>query len=330
MSKIMMSMEKTKFNWLNAVVLGGAILLLSACGNDSDEPMAKGEVEFQITDAPSDDANIKSVMVTVADVKVDGQSISGFTRQTIDLKAYQEGNTKLLGNAELDAKTYSNITLVLDLDTDVNGNSPGCYVLTKDDVKFKLKSTAIGKTDLILNQSWKVAGNAKTNIVMDFDLRKSIRYSDDTSIRYTFVSDNSLKSAVRIVVKENAGTIKGTYENESDVTTEKIIVYAYKKGTFNAAVETQPQGEDEVLFAKAVASTEVKETLSGNVYTLAFLEEGEYELHFIAYQKNTETGRFMFASELEAETSVNGSVGKIIKVDAGASVSISAKIKGLL
>jgi hypothetical protein len=321
-------MEKTRFNWLKAVMFGCAVTMFAACDN-SDEPMGKGEVEFEITDAPSDDANIKSVMVTVADIKVDGKSIAGFTKQTIDVKAYQEGNTKLLGNTQLDARTYNNVTLVLDLDTDANGNAPGCYVLTKDDAKFKL-SSASGKKNLLLTHSWKVSNNAKTKIVMDFDLRKSIRYSENEALRYQFVSDNSLKAAIRVVAKENSGTIKGSYQNDSDVEAEKIIVYAYKKGTFNASTETQPQGEDGILFAKAVASAEAKETLSGSSYTLAFLEQGEYELHFVAYQKNTETGRFTFSSELDAETTVDGSVGNIIKVNAGASVSISARIKGLL
>lgn len=322
-------MRTNSLSWIKALLFGCAATLFTAC-DDSNEPMGQGEVEFEITDAPTDDANVKGVIVTVADIKVDGQSIAGFTKQTIDLKAYFDGNTKFLGNAVMNAKTYSNVVLVLDLDSDVQGNSPGCYVLGQDNIKYKLKSTATGKTDIVINQSWRAVKNAKTKIVMDFDLRKSIKYSDDPSIRYNFVSDNNLKAAVRLVAREKSGTIKGTYQDDSNTDAEKIIVYAYKKGTFNASTETQAQGTDGVYFKNAVASTEIKESLTGKVYTLAFLQEGEYELHFAAYSKNTTTGRVSFDAMLQSETNVDGAVANFFKVKAASTINISTSIKGII
>ncbi|MFZ6013474.1 MAG: DUF4382 domain-containing protein [Bacteroidota bacterium] len=318
-----------KMKWLKVVVFGCAMVMFSACDN-SDEPMGKGEVDFEITDAPSDDASIKGVIVTIADIKVNGQSVSGFSKQTIDLKAYQEGNTKLLGSTTLDSKTYSNVTLVLDLDTDANGNSPGCYVLTQDDLKFKLKNTNNGKYEVNINNSWTVAKNVKNKVVMDFDLRKSIRYSDDVNVRYSFVSDNNMNGALRLVVKERAGTIKGSYKEDQSTNADRIIVYAYKKGTFNASVETQPQSVDNIYFKNAVTSAEVKASLTDHVYTLALLEEGEYELHFAVYSKDAATGKFMFEAMLQSETSVNGSVGSIVKITGGATINIATTIKGVI
>jgi hypothetical protein len=269
-------------------------------------------------------------MVTVAEVKVNGQAIEGFTKQTIDLKAYQEGNTQLLGSTKLDAKSYSNVTLVLDLDSDEDGNQPGCYVLNKDGVKFKLKSSSTGRYDLNLGQAWEVKSDAKTKVVIDFDLRKSIRYSDDASIKYSFVSEENLKAAVRVVAREKSGSIKGSFDNESQADAEKIIVYVYKKGTFNASTETEAQGVDKIMFKNAVVSAEVKGSLTGQTYTLAFLPEGDYELHFVAYNKNSETGRYTYAARLQSETSVDGSIGNLIKVKAGAAVNISSTIKGVI
>lgn len=321
-------MRMKSLSWIKAILFGCAAMF-TAC-DESNEPMGQGEVEFEITDAPIDDASVKSVVVTIAEVKVDGQSLAGFTKQTIDLKAYFDGNTKVLGNAVMDAKTYSNVVLVLDLDADAQGNSPGCYVLGQDNTKYKLKSAATGKTDIVINQSWKAVKNTKTKIVMDFDLRKSIRYSDDPSIRYSFVSDNNLKAAVRLVAKERSGTIKGTYQEDSNTEAEKIIVYAYKKGTFNASSETQAQGTDGIYFKNAVASTEVKESLTGKVYTLAFLQEGDYELHFAAYSKNASTGRVSFDAMLQSETSVDGSVANFFKVKAASTINISTSIKGII
>src|SRR5258706_16088451 len=124
-------MKTNYVGWTRAVLFGAAMFMLPACDRSND-PMGKGDAEFQITDAPSDDASIKSVFVTVTDIKVDGKSVSGFTKQTIDLKAYQEGNTKVLGTGTVDAKAYSTVLLVLDADADAAGASPGCYVLTTD------------------------------------------------------------------------------------------------------------------------------------------------------------------------------------------------------
>jgi hypothetical protein len=323
-------MRVKSLSWIKAMFFGCAVAMFTACGDDSSEPMGTGEVEFEITDAPIDDASVKSVIVTVADIKVDGQSLSGFTKQTIDLKAYYDGNTKLLGGSMMDARTYSNVALILDLETDAQGNTPGCYVLTQDNAKYKLKSTATGKTDIIINQSWKVAKDAKTKIVMDFDLRKSIRYSDDPSVRYSFVSDNNLNAAVRLVAKDRSGTIKGSYQDDANVDAEKIVVYAYKKGTFNASAETQAQGADGIYFKNAAASADIKETITGKAFTIAYLQEGEYELHFAAYTKDSSTGRASFEAMLQTETSVNGTVSNIIKVQANTSITLSTRIKGII
>lgn len=319
-----------RLSWIKAIFFGCAVTLFTACGDDSNEQAGQGEVEFEITDAPIDDASIKSVVVTVADVKVDGQSVSGFSKQTIDLMAYQEGKTKLLGSSVMDARTYSNVTLVLDLETDAQGNSPGCYALGQDNVKYRLKSTTSGTTEIVINQAWKPVKDTKTNVVMDFDLRKSIRYSEDPAIRYSFVSDNNLKAAVRLVTRANAGTVKGTYQDDANVDADKIIVYAYKKGTFNASTETQPEGVDGIYFKNAVASAEVKESLTGSYYTLAYLQEGEYELHFAAYTKDNTSGRVSLEAMLQSETNVDGAVANVVKVQASVDVNISTRIKGII
>jgi len=317
---------KTRINFLFAFVTALSMLVFSAC---NDEEMGKGNVEFEITDAPIDDASVDAVMVTVADVKVNGVSVAGFTRQTINLKAYQEGNTKLLATAmQLDAKTYNNLTLVLDLDRDADGNSPGCYVRTVDNTKYKLRTTASGTLDVVLSKAWNVRSNATTKVVLDFDLRKSIAYSENAEIRYRFVSDNNLREAIRIVAKENAGTIKGSYQESTNSNADVVIAYAYKRGTFNASTETQAQGEDNLLFAKAVSSVKVKQGLTGKTFTLALLEAGEYEIYFASY--NESTGKMMFSAMLTSETQVDGSVSNFVTVKGELTTNISANITGSL
>jgi hypothetical protein len=314
-------------SWFKAIFFGCAITMFAAC-DDSNEPAGNGDVQFEITDAPVDDANVKGVFVTVTDIKVDGKSVSGFTKQTIDLTAYQDGNTKILGSQKMSAKSYSNITLVLDLKQDENGNEPGCYVLSQDNSKYRLKTTAEGTTDILLKQWWNVRSDATTKVVMDFDLRKSLRYAEDPLLRYSFVSDANLRTAVRVVTKETSGTIKGSYDESSSVDADRIVVYAYKKGTFNATTETHAEGEDQIMFKNAVASARVKETLTGEVFTLAYLPEGEYELHFAAYKQDATSGRVGFESMLKSESTANGTVGNVIRVQAGVSINISTTING--
>jgi hypothetical protein len=320
-------MKTNYVGWTRAVLFGAAMLMLPACDRSSD-PMGKGDAEFQITDAPSDDASIKGVFVTVADIKVDGKSISGFTKQSIDLKAYQEGNTKLLGTAQLDAKAYNSITLVLDADADASGNSPGCYVLTTDDTKFKLRSS--GAINVTASNGWNVVANAKSTIVLDFDLRKSIRQMDDAAIRYNFVSDDNLQGSVRIVSQSSVGNISGSYTEQTSSNADKVIVYAYKKGTFNVSTEVQAQGADAIFFKNAVSSTEVKVGLAGNSYKLAFLEAGDYELHFASYKKDVATNRFMFQTMLKSQTTAGGTIGEFVTLQNGITLSISSTITGTI
>jgi hypothetical protein len=311
------------FRWL---ALACCFFFVTAC---SDEDMGKGDVEFEITDSPIDDASVDAVMVTVADVKVNGVSVSGFSKQTINLKAYQDGNTKLLAAVQqLDAKAYSNLTLVLDLDHDADGNTPGCYVRTADNTKYKLHTTTTGLLDVAIDKSWSIQQNATTKIVLDFDLRKSITYAD-TESRYRFVSSSNLNNSIRVVSKAKAGNIMGTYEESLITGADEVIVFAYKKGTFNMTTETQPQGQDNILFANAISSAKVKSSLTGNSYTLALLEAGDYELRFAKYNDNG-SGKMQFTSLLKSETTVNGSISGWVTLNANATTNISTSITGLL
>ena len=321
-------MKTKSVKWMTVLAFGCAMMFLPAC---SDEPMGSGDVEFEITDAPTDDANVDAVMVTVSDIKIDGQSVSGFSKQTINLKAYQNGETKLLGKAaQVNAHAYSNLTLVLDLDADANGNAPGCYVRTLDGTKYKLRSSASGTMDVMLTKMWSVRNNATTKLVMDFDLRKAISYSENAEVRYRFVSDNNLSAAVRVVEKDRSGNIEGSYEQDGGVDADMVVAYVYKKGTFNALIEAQAQGEDGIQFSHAVASANVKQTLAGYAYTFAFLDAGEYELHFANYNEDALTSKMIFDAMLDSETSVNGSINNIVNVQSGLTLSLSTHVTGEL
>lgn len=315
-----------------AFVIPSAFTLLlmmftfAACEKDDTGPNdgAMGKLNIEMTDAPIDDASVEGVFVTVTEIKVDGQVVEGFEPKTIDVKAYQEGKVALLANADVAAKSYSSITLVLDHATDASGNAPGCYVLTTGGGKEALMAGAQTITELTINGTNFVVEEGQTaNLVVDFDLRKAVKYENNTS--YDFVSGAELAAALRVVVKASTGTIEGEVNNWSNHA-EKVIVYAYKKGTFNASVETQAQGDSQLQFTNAVTSVQAK---ADGSFSLHFLESGDYELYFAGYDDSDQDGKF----ELKGSLAIDLLAGidlSAVTVNANSSTRIDLSIIGIL
>lgn len=300
-------------------LLAGTTLIFTACDKD-DTPAGSGQLQMEITDGPTDDPNVKGVFVTIAEVKVDGQTFAGFTgKRTVNLTTLQQGNVELLGLGDLNAGSYQNITLVLDHQTDATGGTPGCYVLTSDNVKHVLSASA-GQSLTVL-KNFSVTDGGTTSLVIDFDLRKAVQYQNSGADKYDFVSTADLQSALRVVLKSNAGVIYGECQNPL-VSADKIVVYAYKKGTFNRDLEVQAQNG--VAFKNAVTSTLVN---SNGEFKLAFLESGDYELHLAAYKDTNSDGKLDLQGTLLIDNLVNL---ENIRLDASAEVHLSIVVTGLL
>ncbi|MCK0160118.1 MULTISPECIES: DUF4382 domain-containing protein [Flavobacteriaceae] len=291
----------------NLGIIFGTMLLIVSCSDNNENDNVEKEsyqTTLKMTDAPIDNANVEAVFITVSDVKVDGNSIEGFSKTTFDLSALVNGQTKTLGNLDMEAGTYSNLELVLDYDSDMDGNAPGCYVEMADGTKDKIASTS---QSINITDSFEVFATNTNEIIIDFDLRKTIKEEQGTlESDFDFVTLSELSAGIRTVNKEATGEISGTV-NDSQDTSDKIVVYAYEKGTYNAEVETQGQGESSIRFANAVTSAEVGGI--NNSYSLNFLAEGEYELIFASYtQDGTE---FYFNSQLEVESTTGLDLGAI-------------------
>jgi hypothetical protein len=275
---------------------------------------------FKITDAPIDNANVEAVFVTLADVKVDGKSLEGFSKTTVNLSALVNGQTETLGSLDLAARTYSNIELILDYDTDAQGNAPGCYVALANGAKDKLSA----QSDRIsVSDAFEVFADAANEVVLDFDLRKTIREEQGTlESNFEFVSMSELSGGIRTVNERSTGRISGI-ANDAENTSDRIVVYAYEKGTFNAETETSGQGESNVRFKNAVTSSVVNAN-SGS-YTLSFLEEGEYELVFASYNRDGDT--FFFNALLQAESTTGLNLAGI-NVSSALQISANVTITG--
>lgn len=308
-----------------------ALFTLTACNKDEETstPSSTGDATIEMTDAPIDNAEVEAVFVTVTDIRVDGESFEGFSGpQTINLLAYQNGETKVMGSGELAAKSYSNLTLELDLEKDASGNSPGSYVKTTDGTKHRLGSSTQSSLEVTANKAYTIEENTSSNIVVDFDLRKAVKSTEsEENKEYTFVTAAKLDNAIRVVAKEKTGEVRGNYEDNASggSADSKTVVYAYHKGTFNADTETQ----GEVLFENAVSSSVVGESSLSNDFVIAFLEEGEYEFHFVRYSDENNDGKLSFESMLDISSQNNASLQNV-KVEAGAEVSLNISVTGVL
>ena len=304
--------------------LFGVALFFSACQKDDTmEPGEMGSIKFEITDAPIDDAEVEAVFVTVSEVRVDGEAISDFEgRQTIDLMAYQNGNTKALGIAELEAGTYSNVTLVLDYEEDENGNSPGCYVRDMHPIRSKDDSGTKGEFQLV-SSTFVVEPNTQTDIVLDFDVRKAIRYEENPQPddRYEMASKSETEAAIRLVAKAEAGTFTGNCSDLLGYGGDRIVVYAYAKGTFDDDKETTEQGDSDIMFRQAVSSAVVA---NNGDFQISFLEAGDYELHFAGYEDSNSDGEVEFKGMLQVDLLLG--LLDLLDLDLNAAATIEANV----
>jgi hypothetical protein len=321
-----MKTKSLRINSLSAIVtiLFTTAIFLIACQKNNSDDFGAGTASttIKVTDAAIDDASVTGAFITITDIKLDGQSLQGFSKTTVDLNAYQNGATRTLGNFSLQGKTYSSITFVLDFDTDANGAAPGCYVLAGA-VKHKLQSTA---NSITINKSIALQGGAFNSVVADFDLRKMIIHqSGGPSDHFDFATAAELESSVRIVSENNMGTISGTV-TDAVSGSGKVIAYVYKKGTFNRSVEMQGQGASSIQFKNAVNSAVVSGT---GAYELHFLEAGDYEIYFASYKDTNADGEFELKGTLIA-VGAGGLDLLGLKVNVNATLKVDVTATGVL
>jgi len=294
----------------------------TSCETEEPIPTPTAKVNFEITDAPIDDTNITGVFVTVNGLSINGEAATDFNgKETVNLLTLQNGNTKALGSSNLELGTYDRIALELDYSTDQDGNSPGCYVLTDDNVKHPLNSTSENALSL---SGLSFDATEGATYVMDFDVRKAVKYSNDETDKYDFVTTSELEESIRVVQKSRTLSIKGNVESSLAGGGGYVVAYVYNKGDFNRDTEINGQGASNIQFKNAVTSAKVGD--SGN-YELSFLEAGEYELYFVEYEPAQEEDKMEASAFLEVSslTSLN-LLG--LEVSAGIDLTVNVLVIG--
>lgn len=303
-----------------------SILSISAlswsCDKDDAEDEVKGNMQLSMTDAPADDNDIQAVFITIAGVSVDGEPMTSFEKQTIEISSYTEGETKLILDDQLEVGSYSNASLIFDFESDANGGSPGCYVLTADGTKHDLNSSSNMTSSVEFNNTFEISSDATTELVIDMDLRKSVKRegAENSGDQYEFVAATEFSSALRMEEKGNTGMIEGNYSGtiESD---EQIVVYAYEKGDFNSS-ELEADVSSKLRYDNAVTSANVD--AQGN-YTLSFLHEGEYELKAAKFKNNADN-EMEFQSALDLNVWLGGIIANTVTVDAQSEITVDLSL----
>ncbi|WP_420460039.1 hypothetical protein [Neolewinella sp.] len=162
---------------LSALLCCLSFLVLNRCSTATDSVdflLGEGQLELRLvsrTDLPT--APDRQIVLTVADIRLDGLSLPAFRRKTITWGAGPQ-DTNILYSGELASGDYQVIELVLDPGTDDRGSGPGCYVLTERGEKLPLDLAAHGVLK-IPARALSVARNEYVRGLLHFDLARALR-----------------------------------------------------------------------------------------------------------------------------------------------------------
>jgi hypothetical protein len=301
-----------------------SLVIFASCDEDTQISAGNdGQLTVEITDAPVDDPAVSAVFVTVADVKVDGQSLSGFQRTTVELSALQNGVTETLINTDVAAESYGRLEIVLDDAADAaEDGGPGCYVLTEDNAKLALDVAGDG-TLTARSTGFEVVQSATTALVIDFDLRKALVRTQDEAKPYAFATESRLESSLRLVNRAETGILSGNVSNASNQSGE-VVIYAYERGTFSDSESAAATDDEQYL--NAVASARVG---SNGDYQIAFLPAGSYDLIAVSYADEDNDGKMEVQGQFSITTMMGLDLGGV-EVTANSETSLSFILTGLL
>ena len=250
--------------FISIIVLAASVFMIS-CGGGT------GSVNLSITDAPADASNIKNVYLTVTGIGYhegdteEWTDITFDTAKKYDILSLTNGTTAMLGEFTLPAGTITQLRFYLDAKVtgDSTPSNPGCYVVLTDNSEHDLFVPSGGTSGYKAVGSFDVPVNGTVSLTADFDIRKSLKYTN---------SNYNLQPTIRLIVDDEAGTIAGTVTYEGG---NSLVVFAYEDGDYTGSEATADTSGD--YFMNAVSSGTVADN---GEYSLPFLAAGTYDLIF--------------------------------------------------
>ncbi len=301
---------------LNYFLLGfltiSTLSLLTSCNDDTDTG-EKGNANVEVTDAAVDAENISGVYLAVSEIQASAngsvKTIATFnTPKTFNVMAYQEGSTYALGSGELEVGNYDEISFIL-----AEGES---YIEYTDQTTAELQIPNGTSSGYKVDGDFQISANNQTNLVVDIDLRKALVKSSETAFK--------LRSTARLVLNESSSTINGEVSNYTHSSDSKVAVYAYLEGTYEASESSEP-AEGKSRFENSINSAVVNEDGS---FTLAFMEQGNYEIVVADYKRSTTNeNQFEFRSTVDSDVKLGTNILNLVSVESNTNVSINLVLK---
>ncbi len=257
------------------------LLCFAGCGSEDG---SRGRLNLYITDAPIDDAEIKSAFIAINSVELKGENgwktIKSFDRPlAIDLLRLQHGQSMLILEQYVDAGKYSALRLNLNAQEPESGliKSPGCNMVKESGVQQTLFATSENQNKSI-DFPFVMPDNGIASYTLDFDLRKSILPSTTKEL--------FLNPSIRIVDNATAATIAGSFSMEESPV--GVVIYAYKQGGYNATENSR--SENQPAFNQATSSVKLKQD---GTFVLGFLPPASYDLVFTRKDSDGELASVM-------------------------------------
>lgn len=283
-------------------------LVFTSCDDKDDEMNSSGSVRVEATDAAVDAQNISGVYLSVEEVEV---IANGEVRNTItfdspeefNLMAFQNGQTKFLGEVDVEAGSYDEIRLILNSTTQA-------WVEFTDNTTQAIDVPSGSSSGYKIMGDFEVLANGVSEVVLDVDLRKALVQQGN--------GDFNLRPTARLISKAEAGSIQGNVDMSDMQDADKVVVYAYLEGTFSDSEMNEP-AEGRSRFEGSINSAVASST--GN-FTLAFMPEGEYELIVAEYNEETLSNETTFETATQVEVEIDGTVMSTFSVEARTALNL--------
>lgn len=267
------------------------VATLAGCNGSS----SSGTLNLSVTDTPVDGAQSVVVAFTGVDIMGPGgqQSFSFSPEHSVDVQKLQgNASTNLLAGVNVPAGSYQWVRLDID--------AANSYIITSTGAKFPLRIPGESESGLKLVSGFTVGAGNVADLMIDFDLRRSVIQSDMGGVTvYT------LEPGLRLVDQQQVGSISGTVSASLSIGGALITaptcspaVYVYR-GTGVPIGYNFPEVAvmgSERPFASATVSLDAA---SGTyTYAVGFLAQGTYTVAAACASADTSTNSSSLAFSL--------------------------------
>jgi len=270
------------------IILGTVVASGLSCG----EASGTGILELYLSDAPIDAENVTGVYITINEIQynlndqwITCEEFEG--PETYNLLELTGGNFTLLGKLTLPGGHFTQIRFMLGIpEVGQHPANPGCYIEFADNSTEPLFVPSGNETGYKAIGQFTVPVNGTVEVTADFDVRKAVVVAD------FYI----LKPILRLVVNNQAGSIRGSITNNSSYT--DIIVFAYADGTW-ADTEDDDPVYPESRFPNAINSGKMDDESD---YKVTFLAAGTYDLVVAGYNGEVFGEVLGFISDVQVQS----------------------------